>query len=131
MSGKYSFNAPVDDSYVISAAGFNLQGGEYRKMIEKFIETPCTSLYIEPYRQYFEKYQAAQKYPVAWKTCPYPPGPNELKNFLFEDYGSLLPPYIPGGEKWRFEIRHFVNNEMLGGFNAYVILRSEQSLLGF
>lgn len=51
-------------------------------------------------------------------------------NFHLDNVDDLLPPYMPGGEKWKIEVRFFKDNEMLGGYNFFLIIRSEKSLLG-
>lgn len=55
--------------------------------------------------------------------------PNEVHNFNVEDNGTL-PPYIPGGEKWRADVRFIQDGVELGGYNLYAIIRSEKKLLG-
>lgn len=121
---------PLDDSFSGMGTGLNFQGGQYKKIGDKQLDTLCTTLYNETYRVAFEDFQTYQKYPVAWKTCPYPAGPNEIMDFCIEDYGSMLPPYIPGGEKWKLEVRLLKDGKVLGGYNLYLILRTEKSLLG-
>lgn len=130
MSGNYTIKMSLDDGFSGSGAAFNFQGGQYKKIGDKTIDTICTSLYNETYREQFERFQNSQKYPVAWKTCPYPTGSNEINNYYIEDFGSLLPPYIPGGEKWKLEDRIIKDGEILGGVNIYLTLRTEKSLLG-
>lgn len=57
--------------------------------------------------------------------CPsLPAGKYVLKNYLIEENG-FLPDYIPGTENWRNEIRFKKNNEIIGGINAYVIIRKK------
>jgi hypothetical protein len=66
---------------------------------------------------------------VEWLTWPYPTGKNEIKNYYVTDYGNLLPPYIPGGEKWRIEVRYIKDGEVVGGYEVYGILRNQNSLM--
>lgn len=106
-----------------------MQGGQYKQMVDKKVTNFCTSLYVEPSKPIFENYQSHTTNPVAWKTCPYPAGSNEVKDFYVEDSELLLPPYIPGGEKWKIEMRFSRKGEVLGGYNLYASLRSEESLL--
>lgn len=107
----------------------NFQGGQYKKLAEKSIDNICKNLYNETLLEQFEHFQASQKTPVPWKTCPYPTGPNEIINY-YTDAGSMLPAYIPGGEKWKLEIRFSKDGEVLGGYNIYALVRNEKSLLG-
>lgn len=130
VSGSYSINYHIDDTVLLTFAALNLQGGQYKKIFDKNIYTICSTLYNETFREIYEDFQTHQKYQVPWKTCPYPTGPNEIFNYYLEDFGSMLPPYVPGGEKWKMDIRYFKGDELLGGFSAYLTLRSERSLLG-
>jgi hypothetical protein len=107
----------------------NFQGGQYKKIVEKSLVEPCASLYKDEFRENFENVQKAHTTQVAWLICPYPAGPKEVNNLMIDDSASLLPAYLPGGEKWKIEIKAFKNGELYGGFNLYVILRNERTLL--
>lgn len=98
-------------------------------MVDYKIEYLCSTLYNETNRPYWDDFQASQKDPEEWETCPYPTGPNEIRNFLIKDYGNFLPPYIPGGEKWRIDVRVLKDDEILGGYNLYATLRTQKSLM--
>lgn len=113
----------------IYAAGLNLQGGQYKKIMDKNMENFCATVYQDSHRDFFEDYQAHTSNPVKWKTCPYPAGSSEIKNYLITD-GNFLPAYIPGGEKWKVLIRFLRKGEELGGYNLYAMLRNNASLLG-
>jgi hypothetical protein len=106
-----------------------MQGGEYRKIFEVQTYEICKNGYNETLRPYFDDFQAASTPKVAWKTCPYPAGKYDVKNFRFEDYGSLIPPYMPGSERWQMQLRYFRDGKAYGGYNAYATLRTEKSLL--
>lgn len=113
----------------VHGAGLNLQGGQYKQMIEKTFGNFCHSLYMQTSKIFFESYQGHTTNPVAWNTCPYPAGQNEVKNFMVDDGFFMLPEYIPGSEKWKVVIRFSRHGEVLGGYNIYVTLRNEHSLL--
>jgi hypothetical protein len=106
-----------------------MQGGEYRKIFESTVNEFCKNGYNETFKPYYDDFQAASTPQVPWKTCPYPEGKYKLKNFRMEDHGSLIPPYLPGSERWQMQVRHLKDDEAYGGFNIYVTLRTEQSLL--
>ena len=120
----------MGNDLVVHGAGFNLQGGQYKQMIEKSFEHMCDALYIEVHKSFFERYQEHTTNPVPWKTCPYPAGSNEVNNFLVEDTGNILPPYIPGNEKWKIEARFLREGKTLGGYNIYAILRNLHTSTG-
>jgi hypothetical protein len=119
----------MDNDLALHGSGLNLQGNQYKLMIEKHFDHFCDILYVEQHKSFFERYQNHTKYPVAWKTCPYPEGENEVFNFLVEDTGNLLPPYVPGNEKWKAEARFFREGKVLGGYNIYGILRTMSTLV--
>lgn len=107
-----------------------MQGGQYRKMFGGEEDKICTTAYNETFRDYYDQFQSCQTTQVPWKTCPYPDGPNELKNFYIEDYGNYLPAYLPGSEKWKVEVMFYENETVeVGGYNIYVSLRNQRSLL--
>lgn len=121
---------PLGPDIDIYAAGLNQQGGQYKKIIDKNIENFCAMVYQDPHKDFFENYQSHTTNPVAWNTCPFPAGSNEVINYLVEDTGNFLPPYVPGGEKWKLEVRFLRADEVLGGYNIFGILRNNQTLLG-
>lgn len=130
MNGKYVVKTAIDNDYTLSVTALNFNNGQYKKIAERSFEKLCSFIYNSTFREYFEEFQASQLYPVQWKTCPYPTGSNEIKNYQLGDLGSVFPPYIPGGEKWKIEIRFLKDEEALGGWNVLDFLRSDQSLLG-
>lgn len=113
----------------VYVAGLNLQGNQYKLMIEKNFDHFCDILYLEAHRSFINRYQNHMKFPVPWRTCPYPEGDNEVTNFLVEDTGNVLPPYVPGNEKWKVEMRFSRQGKVLGGYNLYAILRSMDTIL--
>lgn len=130
MDGKYSVLQTFHDSMVVSATGLNFVAGQYKKIFDKMIEQPLTTMYSYTKLQpYFDGFQRSQKVQYPWLTNPYPFGDNEITSLAVEDYDSMVPPYIPGGEKWKFEVRVFFNNELLGGGDLYVTVRNQRSLL--
>jgi len=122
----------IGDELIVVLNALNLQGGQYKQIITKNLGKFCDALYekypgIEDYFNFFHQHA---KVKVPWKTCPYSKGVNDVTNLLVDDIGNMLPPYIPGGEKWKIEVRYFENDVVVGGYNIYATLRSEQSLLG-
>jgi hypothetical protein len=107
----------------------NMQGGQYRRLFERTADDICTKGYNETFRPYFDDFQAVSTPKVTWKTCPYPKGDYDLKNYMIEDHGNLLPPYLPGNERWQIQLRYFKGDKPYGGANVYATLRSEKSLL--
>lgn len=119
----------LTDDMDVKFLAFNLQGGQYKLMIEKLSKIFCKSLYSIEYKSFFENYQAHTSNPVAYKTCPYPEGSNEVKNYQIIDNGKLFPPHIPGNEKWKIGCRILKGNEVLCGYNIYLMIRTNNSLL--
>lgn len=129
INGGYTLKMPLDDSVNVVLNIYNFQGGQYKKMGDKKIDRYCESMYRNEFKSGYEKFQASTTNPTPWKACPFPPGKNEVKNYLLED-SSLLPAYIPGGEKWKVEVRFLQNDIELGGYDVYAIIRSDEKLLG-
>ena len=129
VNGVYTLKMPLDDSLSVSMNLYNFQGGQYKKMFDRKLDHYCKSMYKDEIKPHYEKFQASTTNPTPWKACPFPPGKNEVKNYLIEENG-LLPPYIPGGEKWKADIRFLKNDVELGGYNVYAIIRSDEKLLG-
>jgi hypothetical protein len=119
----------LSNDLTISVSASNFQGNQYKQMFQKDLGRFCDCLYKPTLENIFNEAHLHGKVKVPWKTCPYPKGPNEFYNFLLQDFGSLLPPYMPGGEKWKMQVRYFNGSELLGGYNMFAILRNEQSLL--
>ena len=128
VSGKYDLKLSLDDEIDIFVEALNFQGGQYKKMFDKRLDKFCTTLYVDTFKNSYNRFNDASLVKIPFGTCPYPSGKNEINNLMFDDDG-LLPPYIPGSEKWKAEIRFLKNEEILGGFNIYAIIRSEQSLM--
>lgn len=120
---------PLDNSISFTVTFLNFRGGEYKKYAEKFAPTYCDTFYVEEFKIYYEDFQSKLTYPQPWKACPYLPGKNKVNNFMLIDKG-YFPAYIPGGEKWRLDVRYQKDNISLGGVNIYVSIRNEKSLLG-
>lgn len=131
INGKFTVKQELGEDMDIHGAAYNLQGGQYKQMVEKKFVNFCNTVYMNTNKFIFENYQSHTTNPVEWKTCGYPAGSNEVKNFLVDDNVFPLPPYVPGGEKWKIEIRMVRAGEVLGGYDIYANLRSNETLLGW
>lgn len=108
----------------------NFQGNQYKMFFEKDFGKFCEVVYAtDDFKKAFEDFHNHATVKVPKDTCPYPKGQNEIKNFLVKDVDKMLPPYLPGGEKWQFQIRFIKDGEILGGFNSYGIIRTQESLM--
>ena len=119
---------PLGDEIDMKIEAFNFQGGQYKKMGDKKLDKFCLSLYQDSFEKPYKQYYDAITVKVPFGTCPYPAGINEINNMMIEEDG-FLPKYVPGGEKWRIDVRFLKKGEVLGGYNVYALLRSEESLL--
>lgn len=119
----------LSNDLTVTVAAFNFQGNQYKQMFAKELGRFCDVLYQPSLQTVFNGIHEHGKVKVAWKTCPYPKGSNVVNNFLLQDSGDILPPYVPGGEKWKFHFRYFNGSEELGGYNMNALLRNEESLL--
>lgn len=118
----------LDNGIDIFVEAHNFQGGQYKKMGEKKLDKFCDTLYTDTFKEPFNDFYVASTAKIPFGTCPFPAGDNELTNLMFSDNG-FLPPYIPGGEKWKIDIGFRQKGVVLGGVNIYAILRNERTLL--
>ena len=128
MNGKYQIKISIDNSYDVLIEAFNFQGGQYKKFGDRKLEKFCKSLYIEPVKNTYAKFYGASSVKVPFGTCPFPAMDNVISNLMISDNG-MLPPYLPGGEKWRVSFNFFKNGEVMGGYNLDVLLRNQQTLM--
>ncbi|CAO1349063.1 unnamed protein product [Diamesa tonsa] len=129
LNGKYQLKMDMGDDIIMLVEGFNFQGGQYKKMGEKLIDQGlCKALYVDAFKSEYMKFHDASSVQVPYGTCPFPAMNNTLTNLMFSDNG-LTPPYIPGGEKWRIDLKYFIDKEVVGGYHIYGLVRNQNSLL--
>ena len=51
-------------------------------------------------------------------------GNHSAKNFAIRE-AKILPPYLPGGEKWKFEVKFFKGLEQVGGYVVYATITKD------
>lgn len=110
----------------------NSQGNQYKLMFEKNLGKFCESMYMqqkEGFQKLFDDFHDQSSAKVPWKTCPYPKGLNHIQNYALNLTDEFVPAYVPGGEKWQIQMRFYENDEVLGGYNVFGILRNERSLM--
>ena len=130
ISGKFNLKIPLDDDIDIFVEALNFQGGQYKKIFDKRVNKFCTTLYTKTFKEVFDNYYEASLVKTPFGTCPFPAMKNVVTNFLISEDG-MLPPYIPGGEKWKIHMRFIKDSEILGGYNLYILLRNEQTMIKF
>lgn len=52
----------------------------------------------------------------------------KVNDWTPEDIGDYLPPYVPGGERWRADVWLSRNGEVISGVRYYGIIRDNQKL---
>lgn len=129
INGEFDLLIDLDDTITLTVNALNFQGNQYKVMFSKNLGKYCEVLYQEHLRTKYEEVQNYTKVKFPWKTCPWTKGRNGLNNYRLEDTEKMLPVYIPGNEKWEFQLRFLRDQEVLGGYNAYVIIRDEKSIL--
>jgi hypothetical protein len=129
LSGKYLVKAPITNNMTTKMAALNFQGNQYKKIAEKNFGPFCDVLYQEGVKSNFESFVSRTTTKIPWKTCPFPAGSDEVNNWMMSDLSDMLPPYIPGGEKWKLEVRFLEGEIELGGYNLYALVRNDESLL--
>jgi hypothetical protein len=129
LNGAYELRKPIHDEMTYLFEGFNLQGGQYKKMFENIQKKPCSFIFKPLHRKYIEDFRKASSTPIKLDVCPIAPMNNTLTNYVLKDYG-LIPFHVPGNEKWRIDVRYVnENDKIVGGYDIYGILRTEKSLL--
>lgn len=129
VDGKFELKVDVDDTVLVKAFMLNLQGNQYKRMFEKDLGGYCEAMYKDAFEDLFNDIHKSIKKKVAWKTCPYPKGEVEIINLGVPPFNQdLLPPYLPGSEKWQGQLRFYQNGIELGGYNVYLIVRTEKTL---
>ena len=129
LNGNYHLKRPMGDDIIMIVEAHNFQSGQYKKMGEKLMDQGlCKALYVDAFKSEYMKFYDASSVKIPFGTCPYPSVNNTLTNLMFSDPG-LMPPYIPGGEKWRIDLKYFLNDEFLGGYRIFGLVRNERSLL--
>lgn len=110
-----------------------MAGGQYKLMFERLLGPHCDALYEDHVRPFAEELFSATNY-TDWYLglCPIPAGYVQFKNYIPSTLGNYLPPYVPGGEKWKATF-YYLNqtDSLLGGFSVYATLRSNYSLLRY
>lgn len=113
----------IDDKIILKIFMLNLQGNQYKLMMTKYLGKFCEALYQDQYKELFDDVHNHLKMKVPWKSCPYPKGSNEFKDFLFQINEDSLPSKIPGSEKWQLQMRYYKAKKMLGGFNVFATVK--------
>ena len=130
ISGKYNLKLPLDDDIDIFVEALNFQGGQYKKIGDKRLNKFCTTLYTDSFKKVFDDYYEASLVKTPFGTCPFPVMQNEVTNFYISEDG-MLPQYIPGGEKWKIHMRFIKDSDVLGGYNIYMLIRNEKTMIKF
>lgn len=109
---------------VVTCQNKQTNGNQYLKLVDLKFEKLCS--YIKKDTTFYpDIVRQSNLPPQDGFECPsFPAGKYALTNYLIEENG-LLPDYIPGSENWRNEIRIKKNNEIIGGINAYVIIKKK------
>jgi hypothetical protein len=86
-------------------------------MVEKDLGPFCDTFYLEAHRKIYESFYGYFSPNVIFGTCPFPAGNYSMSDYPFseEDFEKLVPPYIPGSEKWRIFLKLSINGTAKGG----------------
>ena len=128
MNGRFKLKIPLDNSIDFLIEAFNFQGGQYKKIGSRMMKEFCNSFYVVPYKNEYAKFSEASSVKVPFGTCPFPTMDNLITNWMISDNG-ILPPYLPGGEKWRINVRFSKKDKVLGGYNLYGLIRNQETLM--
>lgn len=129
ISGTYEQLLPTDDTLYGIVSFMSWTGGQYKKIWDTRVEPFCTALHKPPFDSYMKKFLESSDKPGNFNSCPMPAGNYTIKNFGGD--ASFLPDRIPGGDDEKWLVKQAVynrsNDELLGGQNIYLYLRSNES----
>jgi Protein of unknown function (DUF1091) len=118
FDGSYTLTQDATNEMNFHASAYNLQGGQYKLMIEKDLGNVCDFLYSEGHKHVYEDLMSHVEPSIPFNTCPYPRGHITVKNYLMKG----IPPYVPGSEKWKGILEVRLNEKILGGWIFYATL---------
>lgn len=113
---------------MLSFEAFNLSGGQYKKIFGNIFGPFCDFVYSKNIEKEFKAALAKSNSTTAYGTCPIPPQTFEVIDYAPEGAGDVIPPYMPGNERWKVDLWGTKNGEVVSGFRVYAILRDEQKL---
>lgn len=114
LDGSFEIKVDLDDKLQVRARILNYLGNQYKMIAEKNLGNFCEAVYSSlKFKPIFIDYQNHCTVNVPWKSCPYPKGRNEVKEFHLSDLDDYLPPYLSGSEKWQIQMRFMKDGEEL------------------
>lgn len=130
ISGNYTIKEDVGNENTVHVSGFNFQGGQYKLMVEKSLGQFCDIFYAEPHREVYESFSDYYTPNVEFGTCPFPANNYSMRDYLIsnEKFEKLIPPYIPGSEKWKIVFKVLLDGKVRGGNVFYVTIRHEDRM---
>lgn len=108
--------------------GFNLQGGQYKQMIEKNLGNFCDFFYSDAHKDMYDDVITHYEPFVPFGTCPFPKGQYTVKNYRLKGVEDMIPPYVPGSEKWKAIAEFQLNGTRLGGMTFYGTLINDKNV---
>jgi hypothetical protein len=123
----------IDNTLKVGFKAYNMAGGQYKLFAERVLGPPCEMMYEDHMRPTIEEFIAATNLSFwSWGLCPFPSNYMFLNNYAPSQIGNYLPPYLPGGEKWKASFFYLDEKEtVLGGATIYATLRSNYSLMRY
>jgi hypothetical protein len=110
---------------------FNHNAGQYKLIFQRNLGPFCDAMYEEHLKQTYIELESTVNDSIPYKTCPVKPKGYRVTNYAPKNLGDYLPQYVPGGERWMLNFYYEKNQEILGGWNIYALLRNNQSLLKY
>jgi surfactin synthase thioesterase subunit len=128
FNGSYTVKQELNNDMNYQFFAYNLQGGQYKLIVEKDLGSVCDFLYSEGHRHIYEDFMSHTEPSVPFKTCPYPQTQHNVKNYLLKGVNEMIPPYVPGSEKWKVEAEIRLNGKILGGAVFYATLINSDNI---
>jgi hypothetical protein len=128
FDGSYTVKQDIHNDMYFHVSAFNLQGGQYKLMIEKDLGNVCDFVYSEDHKQIYGDLMSHHEPSVPFNTRPFPRGQFTIKNYLIKGINEMIPPYVPGSEKWKALVEYRLNETILGGATFYTTLINDKNM---
>lgn len=127
-SGIFEIKLPVDNSVILSFEAFNFDAGQYKKIFGRTLGGFCDIIYDPSFKDVTQDFWNHINISVPYGSCPLPSQVLYVNDHPLKDLGEYLPPYIPGGERWKVNLWFSKNEKIIGGLTEYAIIRDNQKL---
>ena len=128
FDGSYTQKINGSNDITLHCYGYNFQGGQYKLMVEKHLGQLCDFFFNEMHKEVWEDVMNHSDKFIPGKTCPFPAGLYTIRNYMLKGLVEMIPPYVPGSEKWKGVAEYRLNETVLGGMTFYFTLINDKNM---